>query len=66
MSGEDEHPIITYTGKSTDRVDGMVFDVSSEELRTADSYEVAEYKRIQVKLASGILAWVYVHVESVE
>ncbi|MCW8407425.1 gamma-glutamylcyclotransferase [Legionella sp. PATHC035] len=65
-SGEDEHPIITYTGKSADSVEGMVFDVSAEELKKADSYEVADYKRIQVKLASGLYAWVYVHVDSIE
>ncbi|KTD68292.1 AIG2-like family protein [Legionella steelei] len=65
-SGEDEHPIITYTGKSTDSVDGMVFEISPAELKKADSYEVEDYKRIQVKLTSGILAWVYVHVESIE
>ena len=65
-SGEEEHPIVTYTGKSSDNVEGMVFDVSSEELEKADSYEVDDYKRIKVKLASGVFAWVYVHVESIE
>ncbi|WP_131794570.1 gamma-glutamylcyclotransferase family protein [Fluoribacter gormanii] len=64
-SGEEEHPIITYTGRSADNVAGMVFDVSTEELEKADSYEVADYKRVKVKLASGISAWVYVHVESI-
>lgn len=65
-SGEDEHPIITYTGKVSDNVEGMVFDVSTEELEKADSYEVADYKRIQVTLSSGVCAWVYVHSESIE
>lgn len=63
-SGEDEHPIISFTGRPTDSVGGLVFDVSKEELERADEYEVKDYKRIQVKLASGVLAWVYVHVES--
>ncbi|PWY55257.1 UDP-N-acetylmuramate--alanine ligase [Legionella qingyii] len=66
MSGEQEHPIITYTGRAADNVEGMVFDVSTEELEKADSYEVADYKRVKVKLASGVFAWVYVHVESIE
>ncbi|AWN74266.1 gamma-glutamylcyclotransferase family protein [Legionella anisa] len=65
-SGDEEHPIITYTGKFTDSIEGMVFDVSIEELKKADSYEVEDYKRVKVKLASGVFAWVYVHVESVE
>ncbi|MBA2710939.1 MAG: gamma-glutamylcyclotransferase [Tatlockia sp.] len=59
-SGEDVHPVVIYTGEDTDRVQGMVFDVSDEELRQADSYEVSDYKRIQVKLDSGVSAWVYV------
>ncbi|KTD82716.1 gamma-glutamylcyclotransferase family protein [Legionella waltersii] len=59
-SGESFHPIITPTGNSTDCVEGMVFDISSDELSRADSYEVSDYKRIEVKLASGISAWVYV------
>lgn len=63
-SGEDEHPIVSFTGKSTDSVEGLVFDVSKAELERADEYEVKDYKRIQVKLASGISAWVYVHAES--
>ncbi len=60
ISGEAFHPIITYTGKATNCVDGMVFDVSAEELKRADSYEVSDYKRIKVKLSSGVSAWVYV------
>lgn len=61
-SGEAIHPIITYTGNSMDLVEGMVFDISKEELERADSYEVADYKRIKVQLASGVSAWVYVSV----
>jgi gamma-glutamylcyclotransferase (GGCT)/AIG2-like uncharacterized protein YtfP len=60
-SGEAFHPIISYTGNSANCVDGMVFDISEEELRRADSYEVSDYKRIKVKLSSGISAWVYVN-----
>jgi hypothetical protein len=60
-SGEAFHPIISYTGNSGNSVEGMVFDVSEQELRQADSYEVSDYKRIKVKLSSGISAWVYVN-----
>lgn len=60
--GKDVHPIVVYTGDDTDKVKGMVFDVSSDELKQADSYEVADYKRVKVKLDSGASAWVYVHV----
>ena len=42
-SGEDIHPVVIYTGEITDKVQGMVFDVNSDELKQADSYEVADY-----------------------
>lgn len=61
-SGKTTHPIITYTGNSKDQVAGFVFDISLEELEHADLYEVADYKRDCVQLASGITAWVYVNV----
>lgn len=63
-SGEAFHPIISYTGNAMNCVDGMVFNISEEELLRADSYEVSDYKRIKVKLSSGISAWVYVSIET--
>ncbi|MCD6056071.1 MAG: uncharacterized protein K0R12_1033 [Gammaproteobacteria bacterium] len=60
-SGEAAHPIISFTGDKTDQVAGFVLDINSEELERADAYEVANYKRINVQLQSGINAWVYVN-----
>ncbi|BCQ64792.1 hypothetical protein PBOI14_65420 [Pseudomonas sp. Boi14] len=37
-----------------------MFCITPEELAAADSYEVSDYKRVSVTLASGIQAWVYV------
>jgi gamma-glutamylcyclotransferase (GGCT)/AIG2-like uncharacterized protein YtfP len=62
-SGEDVHSIIHFSGNPKDQVPGMVFRVSKEELQRADEYEVADYKRIKVRLDSGIDAWVYVSIE---
>ncbi|MCR9191834.1 MAG: gamma-glutamylcyclotransferase [Gammaproteobacteria bacterium] len=59
ISGEHTHSIIAYTGKDSDSIDGIVFDISPEELNRADSYEVSDYERIQVQLNSGVHAWVY-------
>jgi hypothetical protein len=59
-SGQTHHPIVRFTGSAEDAVDGMVFEVTPEELRNADSYEVAAYKRVAVTLRSGKQAWVYV------
>ncbi|KTD50570.1 AIG2-like family protein [Legionella rubrilucens] len=63
-SGDTLHPILHYTGKQSDCVEGMVFYVSLEELKRADEYEVADYRRVQVQLESGEEAWVYVSVEA--
>ena len=59
-SGLDIHPIIFYTGNKIDCVNGILFDVSSEELNKADSYEVSEYKRVKVKFESKKEGWVYI------
>jgi gamma-glutamylcyclotransferase (GGCT)/AIG2-like uncharacterized protein YtfP len=60
ISGTAAHPILKHTGKETDEVNGIVFDVSSRELQKADKYEIEAYKRVCVQLRSGIRAWAYV------
>ena len=59
-SGQKYHPIATKTGHSEDAVEGIVFEISTEELSLSDSYEVADYVRVQEALVSGKVAWVYV------
>lgn len=59
-SGMAEHPVLVYTGEQQDCVEGVVFELSPEELELSDSYESADYKRISVVLNSGVKAWVYV------
>ena len=56
----DVRYISKQNGGATDRVAGMVFEISDEELANADKYEVADYKRVAAPLASGRTAWVYV------
>jgi hypothetical protein len=58
-SGVRFHPIIA-PGSASDAVAGMVFEITEDELASADRYEVADYKRIAARLKSGIEAWVYV------
>jgi gamma-glutamylcyclotransferase (GGCT)/AIG2-like uncharacterized protein YtfP len=53
------HPILFFTGNSEDEVSGIVFQITSSELLQADSYEVDDYKRVQVSLKSGIRSWIY-------
>jgi len=59
ISETKTHPIIRFTGIGDDVVEGTVFEVSLDELLKADNYEVADYKRIEVVLKSGIKSWVY-------
>jgi gamma-glutamylcyclotransferase (GGCT)/AIG2-like uncharacterized protein YtfP len=59
-SGAKFHPIVIASDDSADAIAGKVFEITPEELAAADSYEVSDYKRILVRLKSGVDAWVYV------
>jgi gamma-glutamylcyclotransferase (GGCT)/AIG2-like uncharacterized protein YtfP len=65
-SGQTHHPILVRTNESsnTDAVEGSVFALTPDELKHADAYEVADYQRVSVTLASGRQAWVYVAASS--
>lgn len=58
LSGKKFHPMaIVSVG---DTVEGMVFEVTEEEIEQSDRYEVSDYKRQSIQLKSGVNAWVYV------
>jgi gamma-glutamylcyclotransferase (GGCT)/AIG2-like uncharacterized protein YtfP len=59
-SGTAHHTIARQTGDPLDQVPGTVFRITQAELAAADAYEVADCKRVTVRLASGIDAFVYV------
>ena len=61
-SGSDRHPILR-PGSADDTVSGSCLIVDDEQLARADDYEVDDYVRISVTLASGRSAWVYVAAE---
>jgi len=56
-SGGDVQP--TLVPGDGEPIAGSVLMITEEELRRADSYEPAEYRRARVRLCSGIEAWVY-------
>lgn len=60
-SGERFHPVVTRSNGTSEQIKGKVFDLSEEDLLLADSYEVSDYKRERVNLASGRSAWLYVN-----
>lgn len=58
------HDNIKNTGDDWSSVQGTAFDVTDDELVKADTFEKQyHYKRINVTLASGNDAWVYVHAD---
>ena len=59
-SGKTHHPIVTQTDNPDDKVPGTVFALSPEDIARADEYEVDDYMRASVSLASGKTAWLYV------
>lgn len=59
-SGAAVHTIARPTGNPADRIAGLVFRVTREELEAADRYEAGPIRRIPVRLASGEPAFVYV------
>lgn len=64
-SGKTEHPLLKrHHGGAP--IHGYCFDVSDAELAQADAYEVADYVRIAVTLASGAEAFVYVDKQEVD
>jgi gamma-glutamylcyclotransferase (GGCT)/AIG2-like uncharacterized protein YtfP len=60
VSGADTHTIARPSGDPEDRVQGMVYEITAEELEAADRYEVGDYERVRVRLESGAEAYLYV------
>ncbi len=59
QSGSDRHPIVSRTSDPDAVVRGSVMRLTLPELERADHYEVDDYERVCVTLASGLEAWVY-------
>lgn len=59
-SGKTHHLIAQASGRAEDEVPGVVLRITAAELAAADTYEVSDYKRVAVRLKSGLEAFVYV------
>ena len=59
-SRQKYHPIAVKTGNKNDRIKGVIFEITDEELQQTDEYEVSDYQRISETFKSGRNAWVYV------
>ena len=61
IPGATHHANVVRAERADSRVNGMVFEVSDDDLAAADAFEAPpRYERIVVTLASGKQAWVYV------
>lgn len=60
ISGTKTHLVVRPTGDPADRVPGMIFLLTAEELEATDRYEGSDYRREELALESGRRAFVYV------
>jgi gamma-glutamylcyclotransferase (GGCT)/AIG2-like uncharacterized protein YtfP len=60
ISGKTIHHILEPTGRESDQIEGTLFQLTAKDLQLADAYEDKAYNRVQVRLRSGLDAWVYV------
>lgn len=44
----------------SDFIKGIVYTISTKDLAKADLFESNAYKRVQIKLKSGVIAWIYI------
>jgi gamma-glutamylcyclotransferase (GGCT)/AIG2-like uncharacterized protein YtfP len=54
------HPIAVKSNCAEDFIDGKIFEISEDELKKADDYEVEDYMRVLETFESGLSAWIYV------
>ncbi|GAA4162190.1 gamma-glutamylcyclotransferase [Chryseobacterium ginsenosidimutans] len=59
-SNQKYHPILEFSGNVKDEVEGVLFEVTDEEILQADEYEVDDYKRIETVFKSGKKGFIYV------
>jgi gamma-glutamylcyclotransferase (GGCT)/AIG2-like uncharacterized protein YtfP len=54
------HPIAVKSESKNDFIEGTIFELTEEELKETDKYEVSEYHRVLETFTLGKKAWVYV------
>ena len=60
LSGEAVHMIARPAESASARIEGTVLFLTQAELDASDTYEVESYTRVEAKLESGGMAFVYV------
>jgi len=59
-SEQEFHPIAICTNDKNDKIKGTLYKISTQELKEADSYEVADYTRVLVTFESKKQGWIYI------
>jgi len=59
LSGKHIHLMLILSENPQDCVKGTVFDITPDELKRADAYEVSAYKRVLASTQSGEKVWIY-------
>ena len=59
-SNQRFHPIISFSDDKKDQVEGVLFEVTEDEILQADRYEVDDYKRVEVTFKSGKKGYIYI------
>ena len=60
ISGTKTHMVARKTGNPADRLTGVVFLLTADEMAATDAYEGTDYARAELTLESGRRAFVYV------
>jgi gamma-glutamylcyclotransferase (GGCT)/AIG2-like uncharacterized protein YtfP len=58
--GIEDYFVATPSENPSDAVDGIVYSISSADLAKADQFESNAYKRVEITLKSGVVAWIYI------
>jgi gamma-glutamylcyclotransferase (GGCT)/AIG2-like uncharacterized protein YtfP len=58
--GIEDYFVAAPSENPSDAVDGIVYSISTSDLAKADQFESNAYKRVEITLKSGTVAWIYV------
>lgn len=58
--GMADYVVAVASADSSDPIHGVAFNISATDLAKVDIFESNAYKRVQVELKSGTVAWVYI------
>ncbi|MDO7138899.1 gamma-glutamylcyclotransferase family protein [Algibacter lectus] len=60
ISQKQFHPIATPSKYKKNCIEGVIFEITEQELIQTDNYKVSDYKRIIETFKSGKKAWIYI------